>query len=222
MQPITRLGLLCFLLVGGCRDSMSPRPFDPGFEVAPGTRQLVFVRRSDSVPTHVGVQAWERNHDTWQQAFPPMTGVIGRNGFAAAGAKREGDGKTPSGIYPIRRAFGYADSIKTGLEYRRAGNDDFWVDDPESPQYNQWIHGTPKAASFERMKRDDDFYKLGAVIEYNTDPVVPGRGSAIFLHLWSGPDSTTAGCVALSENDVSTLLQWLDRSKNPIIALGAP
>jgi L,D-peptidoglycan transpeptidase YkuD (ErfK/YbiS/YcfS/YnhG family) len=69
------------------------------------------------------------------------------------------------------------------------------------------------------MKRTDELYEFGAVIEYNTDPVVPGHGSAIFLHVWSGPQSSTAGCVALAKDDVRRLLRWLDRNKNPVIAL---
>jgi L,D-peptidoglycan transpeptidase YkuD (ErfK/YbiS/YcfS/YnhG family) len=148
-----------------------------------------------------------------------MDGVIGRNGFAEPGAKREGDGKTPSGVYPIGPAFGYAPSANTKLDYRQATANDFWVDDPESADYNRWVVGKPQAKSFELMKRDDELYKLGAVIQYNTEPVVPGRGSAIFLHVWRGPDSTTAGCVALSESDVASLLKWLDKTKHPVVVL---
>src|SRR5256885_1850081 len=83
--------------------------------------------------------------------------------------------------------------------------------------------GLPAAAiSFEKMRRDDDLYKVGAVIRYNTDPVVPVRGSAIFLHAWGGRDAPTAGCVALAETDVRAILGWLDRRQNPVILLGRP
>ena len=105
-----------------------------------------------------------------------VSAVIGRNGLAAAGEKKEGDGKTPSGIYPLGPAFGYASSIDTGLAIPSGTDLDFWVDDVQSMQYNQWVSGMPVARSFERMKRSDNLYQYGIVIGYNTHPVIPGAG----------------------------------------------
>lgn len=214
--------LLFLLLAAGCSEARSGPHFEPAFPVPVDAEQALLVRRNDQIPTHVEVSAWTRDGQRWSQALATLPGVIGRKGFADVGKKREGDGKTPSGVFRLRRAFGYDAALKTGLEYRQATDDDFWVDDPKSPQYNLWVHGTPQAASFELMKRHDEAYQSGAVVEYNTDPVVPGLGSAIFLHIWGGRDSTTAGCVALSKSDVLTLLGWLDRAKNPVIILGSP
>jgi len=99
--------------------------------------------------------------------------------------------------------------------------EDLWVDDPASPDYNRWVvRGETAALSFERLRRDDDLYQYGIVIAYNTDPVVAGRGSAIFLHLWAGPDSPTAGCVAVTKADLLKILSWLDPAANPMILLG--
>ena len=151
-----------------------------------------------------------------------MNSVIGRNGLASAGEKREGDGRTPSGLFRLERAFGYPAAVNTKLAYAQVGVDDFWVDDPASEQYNTWVKGTPQVNSFERLKRDDHLYKYAAVIEYNTRPVVAGNGSAIFLHVWRGADSSTAGCVALSQRNVKRLLKWLDGAKHPVIVLGDP
>ena len=148
-----------------------------------------------------------------------MPAVIGRNGLADAGQKKEGDGKTPSGIYDLGTAFGYSPSVKTGLDYRQTGADDFWVDDAASAQYNQWVKGVVRANSFEKLKRDDHLYALAVVIEYNTRPVVPGAGSAIFLHVWRRYDHATAGCVALSQRYLRHILKHLDRSKGPVIIL---
>ena len=72
---------------------------------------------------------------------------------------------------------------------------------------------------FEAMRRDDGQYELGAVLGWNTDPVVPGRGSAIFLHVWKGPDEPTSGCVALSREHVATLLAWLDAAAVPCVVV---
>ena len=106
------------------------------------------------------------------------------------------------------------------MDVRQVTADDYWVDDPDSPQYNRWVHGKPAAKSFEKLLQPA--YKLAVVIEYNTDPVVPGAGSAIFLHVWDGPDKPTAGCVALDEGHVHLLVRWLDRRRNPVIVLNQP
>lgn len=151
--------------------------------------------------------------------YPTVSAVIGRNGLAPSGEKREGDSRTPSGTYALGTAFGYFPSVKTGLDYLQTGADDFWVDDASSDQYNQWVKGSPRANSFEKLKRDDGLYKLGVVIEYNTHPVVPGAGSAIFLHVWRHYDHPTAGCVALSERHLRRLLRHLDKTSQPVIIL---
>ncbi len=155
---------------------------------------------------------------SWQRVFF-VSAVIGRNGLAAAGEKKEGDGKTPSGIYPLGPAFGYAPAIATGLQYREVGNLDFWVDDIKSLQYNQWVNGRPVAHSFERMKRRDNLYQYGIVIGYNIHPVIRGAGSAIFMHVWRGYNSPTAGCVALNQRYLRKILRWLDRRYQPVIIL---
>ena len=215
-------GLLALALAAGCSGN-SAAPADPALVSVPAeSGQALVVRPAGGSPIRVTVAAWERRDGGWTAALPGRPGVVGRTGFAEPGAKREGDGHTPSGVYPLGPAFGYDESIETGLDYRRATADDFWVDDPESPQYNRWVHGKPEARSFERLRRDDDLYRYAAVIGYNTDPVLPGRGSAIFLHVWSGPESPTAGCVALAEADVLRLLRWLDRGRRPVVVLNPP
>ncbi|MRR17299.1 MAG: hypothetical protein EG826_12670 [Deltaproteobacteria bacterium] len=166
------------------------------------------------------VYALERTASEWRRARPPVNAVIGRNGFAPPGEKREGDGRTPSGVYRLGTVFGYADSAATKMPYRRAGADDLWVDDVQAADYNRWVKQTEtRATSFEKMRRDDDLYKYGIVIEYNTDPVVKGYGSAIFMHVWAGARSTTAGCVAVSEEDIVSILAWLDEAAKPVIVI---
>lgn len=184
------------------------------------TRQALVVREKSAGDFHATLTAWEKQRGGWQIVFDPVDAVIGKNGFTPTGKKKEGDGKTPSGIFPLGAAFGYDTAVDTKLIYRQATENDFWVDDLKSAQYNKWVTGTPQATSFERMKRDDDLYQYGVVIEYNTNPVVPGAGSAIFLHVWRGADSPTAGCVAIPEENLLSLLRRLDRSKNPVVVLG--
>jgi L,D-peptidoglycan transpeptidase YkuD (ErfK/YbiS/YcfS/YnhG family) len=120
------------------------------------------------------VYAGEKKDNHWKWVLGPMEAMIGKNGFASPGEKREGDGKTPSGIFSLKRAFGYDKTAKTKMPYRQASEEDLWVDDPNAVDYNQSVkQGETGAASYEKMKREDGQYKYGIVIEYNTDPVSP-------------------------------------------------
>lgn len=162
---------------------------------------------------------WEREEARWHLVSGPIPAVIGRKGLAPKGEKREGDGRTPLGVFALRRAFGYDQNVQTGLDYRAVTEKDFWVDDPASLQYNQWVAGDVPRESHEVLRRSDGLYKYAIVIEYNTDPVIPGMGSAIFMHVWRGAGEPTAGCVAMAESDILILLQWLDARRNPVILL---
>ena len=142
-----------------------------------------------------------------------MKGVAGKNGFAIN--KKEGDGKSPIGVFSFGTAFGsQVKPAKLKISYKKTTKYDFWIDDVKSTNYNKWItyKGDPnkKWNSFERMNHE--LYKYGVVINYNTDPIIKGKGSAIFLHKWRNENGKTAGCVATSEKNILTLLQ-LDRSK---------
>lgn len=183
--------------------------------------QLLVAAAESSHTSLVRVYAIERTTDGWKIVAGPFPGMIGRNGFAPPGAKREGDGCTPSGHFPLESAFGYAPSIDSRLPYRQATENDLWVDDVQSPQYNTWVRrGRSSATSFEEMKRNDNCYRHGAVIGYNRNPVVSGCGSAIFLHVWKGEGVTTTGCVALDESALIRLLAWLDPARSPRMVMG--
>jgi len=184
--------------------------------------QILLVKDNSSFFfTRTTLYAMEKRENKWQMAFEPFNAVIGRNGFAPAGEKREGDGRTPSGIYPLKMTFGYDESTGTKMPYHQTLADDIWVDDPNADDYNRWVKKTEThAASYEIMKRDDNLYKYGIVIEYNTSPVIKGYGSAIFLHIWKGEGIPTAGCVAVSEEDIIKIMSWLDPAASPLIITG--
>jgi L,D-peptidoglycan transpeptidase YkuD (ErfK/YbiS/YcfS/YnhG family) len=183
------------------------------------SEQLIFAINRESSSFRVTIHALERSNGVWHLVFPTFTGSIGEKGFAAINNKREGDGKSPSGIFPLGIAFGYDPSVVTKMPYRQAADDDFWVDDVDSEDYNKWVKGKPNAVSWEKMKRDDDQYKYGVVIEYNMHPIVKGKGSAIFLHVWKY-GGATLGCVSMSEEMILKILRWLDPAKKPLIIMG--
>lgn len=189
--------------------------------IAPDTRQILLVADEGFLSFSPGkVYALEKSYFAWRQAMNPFDAVIGRNGFAPPGGKREGDGRTPSGVYSLETTFGYAEIINSKMPYRQALADDLWVDDPNAADYNRWVkkHKT-RATSYEKMRRNDNLYKYGVVIEYNTQPVIKGHGSAIFLHVWKEPGATTAGCVAVSEPDILKILSWLNPEANPAVVI---
>ncbi len=192
----------------------------PGNLVGESTQALIVTHEGFWFFPANKVYAAQKQGDTWMVAFEPFSAVVGRNGFAPFGEKREGDGRTPSGMYRLGDVFGYAEAVNTKMPYRQALADDLWVDDPAAPDYNRWVkQGETSAASYEKMKRDDDQYKYGVVIEYNTDPVIKGHGSAIFFHVWKRAWSPTAGCVAVSEADIRKILAWLDPAARPVILI---
>jgi L,D-peptidoglycan transpeptidase YkuD (ErfK/YbiS/YcfS/YnhG family) len=184
------------------------------------SEQLIFATNRDTSSFHVRIHALEKNNGVWRLVFPRFAGSIGEKGFAAMDMKKEGDGKSPSGIFPLGIAFGYDPSVVTRMPYRQATDEDFWVDDVHSEDYNKWIKGMPNATSWEKMKREDDQYKYGVVIEYNMHPIIKGKGSAIFLHVWKGGQSTV-GCVSMPEEMVLKILGWLDPAKKPLIIMGS-
>lgn len=186
----------------------------------PKVRQALIVQETAPGSSGAWLTVWEYRENGWQQPWEGFKVVIGKNGFAASGEKREGDGKSPSGIYPLGMAFGYPSSANTAMSYRQATADDYWIDDPSAPDYNQWVHGLPQARSYERMRRNDDMYKFGLVVEYNTNPIIPFLGSAIFVHIWRGPDIPTIGCVAMPEEKLLNILAWLDPEEKPVIIMG--
>ncbi|MBS0964631.1 L,D-transpeptidase family protein [Acetobacter okinawensis] len=135
-----------------------------------------------------------------------MSAVIGKNGVTSR--KREGDMCTPVGHFTLRKVYYRADRVEppqTRLPLAPITPQDGWCDDPGSELYNHFlIH--PHPARHEMLWREDAVYNIVVVIGYNDSPAVPGKGSAIFMHLQRRDLTPTEGCVALSENDLLEVL----------------
>ena len=135
--------------------------------------------------------------------------ALGKGGVIAAGAKREGDGKSPLGSWPIRYVFYRPDRVakpETQLPVVALSPDDGWCDDPGDPAYNTHVK-LPWPTSHEKLWRDDHVYDLIVILGHNDDPVVPGMGSAIFMHLARADYSGTEGCVTLAMEDLLDVLR---------------
>jgi L,D-peptidoglycan transpeptidase YkuD (ErfK/YbiS/YcfS/YnhG family) len=135
-----------------------------------------------------------------------MRVALGRGGIVPE--KREGDGGTPVGVLPLRRIYYRPDRERVpvcAVSVRALQPHDGWCDDPRHPDYNRAVT-LPIDASAETLWRDDHVYDIIGVLGWNDDPVVPGRGSAIFLHLARPNYEPTEGCVALAADDLRRVL----------------
>lgn len=134
---------------------------------------------------------------------------FGKNGYASD--KIEGDGKTPLGIFPLRKLYYRVDKIglpAVELSTRALSPQDGWCDDPQSPSYNKFV-SLPFEGSHERLWREDDVYDLIIGVGYNDDPVFPGKGSAIFIHIARENLTPTEGCIAFRKRDLLEILPLL-------------
>ena len=142
-----------------------------------------------------------------------FTCALGHAGVSAT--KTESDGKTPTGRFPLRRVLYRADRLnapQTALPIQPLSPNDGWCDAPADPAYNQLITH-PYPASAEHLWRADDLYNVIVVLGHNDDPVVPGAGSAIFLHVATEDFTPTEGCVAVAQSDLLAVLKrCTDRS----------
>lgn len=200
-------------------------------------QQLVRVVTADWNANNGELQRFERSASGWRAVGSPVQVSIGRNGSAwglglhpqqAGVQKAEGDGRSPAGIFKIGSAFGYAPTLTSKLEYLALQSEHYCVDVAHSPLYNRIVDTRKVSAaaiegSTEPMRRDlhvqgDQLYRLGFVIEHNPEQIV-GGGSCIFAHLWRGPTATTAGCTAMDEAAMQTLLDWLDKKRRPRMLL---
>ncbi len=156
------------------------------------------------------ITCYENQQGNWVEVGIENQAYVGGNGVTVCENKREGDQKTPQGLYPLGFAFGLAPNPGTSIEYRNVTDTSYWVDDVDSHYYNQWVDSSETAvtwSSAEKLSDHPGSYKYGVVVEYNTDPIVKGNGSAIFLHVGSNP---TLGCIATSEATMVSILKWLN------------
>jgi L,D-peptidoglycan transpeptidase YkuD (ErfK/YbiS/YcfS/YnhG family) len=190
--------------------------------VPAGSTQLVTVTASAYGTTTASLELWERRGTCWRRVGGPWRAWLGRSGLSAH--KHEGDGATPAGTFRLGDTmYGIAPDPGVNGAYHRLVCGDWWDEDVRSPTYNAFRHvacGTHPAfgGDSEALWRIAPQYRYFTVIEYNAQPPVPGRGSAIFLHVSAG--RPTAGCVSLPEAQLVQVLRWLRPAARPVVHLG--
>jgi D-alanyl-D-alanine dipeptidase len=150
--------------------------------------------------------------DAWQMDLTSLLGNL----------KREGDGKSPAGLFPLTFAFGSAEKPEQlTFPYRRVESQTECVDDVNSRHYNRVVGrlqvGIYDWKSSEKMLEIGAPYELGVFVAHNSYPVVSGNGSCIFLHIWKDPATPTSGCTAMDRRDLELIVSRLDPQKHPYL-----
>jgi L,D-peptidoglycan transpeptidase YkuD (ErfK/YbiS/YcfS/YnhG family) len=192
-------------------------------EPAPAaSQQLITVETATARSTYATAHTWSRVDGCWISVGASSTARVGRNGVRKT--KREGDGATPAGTFPIGdRMYGNSPSPGVSYPYVRLRCGDWWVEDSRSAAYNTFQRigcrrNPPFRVTTPDLSTSPRAYAHFAVIEYNMHPVVPGRGSGIFLHVQIG--KATSGCISLRRPALLRVFRWLDRDALPQIAIG--
>jgi D-alanyl-D-alanine dipeptidase len=201
--------------------------------------QMIVVTTPDWNAVSGQLQRYERARagTQWKPLGSPVVIVVGKTGLAWGSGlfptnsdairtsqepvKKEGDGKSPAGVFLFGSAFGYADRPLQGskLPYIPLTPKVECVDDAASHFYNRILDRTsvsPDWNSSEKMASAGEAYRWGAVIDHNSD-AIPNAGSCVFMHIWAGPGQGTAGCTAMPQDQLEPILAWLDPAAKPIL-----
>jgi len=206
------------------------------FELKPTTTQAIVGISNDWNSSYVDLGLYEKKKGKWQKVGEFWKGRLGRNGSAwglglspilGKNIKKEGDGRTPAGVFLLGDAYGYAKSIKkqSGLKFHTVTDKDLWVEDSKSPYYNRHlkIGHTPKTEweKKQQMRQGDYAHALKLYIGHNTATekvkAKAGYGSAIFFHIWRGAGSkSTSGCTTMDATKLTNMISKIDPKKNPV------
>ena len=192
--------------------------------LASNTAALSVIVEVPSVSASVGtLKVVELVDGVERVVLGPVSARVGRNGVKRD--RREGDGTTPLGSMAITGTFGSAAKARTGLVYRRVVDGDCWISDVEDRAYNRRVRRSRCDGPNEDLFRiaNGGAYEFALTTDYNTSPIVPGKGSAIFVHVHSrdatGRPKPTSGCVSVARSVMKRLFALLDPAKNPVLVV---
>ena len=201
-----------------------------------GSKQILVVKTAhqDSIKGQMVAYDWSDEHQQWLIASKVIPIVVGDSGLAWGRGlhhdslnkkpyKKEGDKRSPAGIFYLSSLFGYDTVVQFGnikMPYIWADSSVFCVDDAQSVYYNRIVNADKVQKdwrSAERMLMDSAYYRYGVVIDYNYPYTRVGDGSCIFLHIWQNAFCGTLGCTAADERVMKQIFLWLDKSKKPTL-----
>jgi L,D-peptidoglycan transpeptidase YkuD (ErfK/YbiS/YcfS/YnhG family) len=186
---------------------------------------------------HGQMKLFERSRSgAWMPVSTAFSVLFGKNGVAwgngLAGQnetslrKKERDGRAPAGVFRIGKIYTYDAQLPFGADYpfHQVTLADAWVDDVKSPDYNRFVTignlaNPPPWFEKQKMRHNDFAYRWLVEIRHNSDPPIPGEGSAIFFHIRRGLNRPTSGCTTMAESDLVRLIAWLRAGRHPCYAL---
>ncbi len=217
---------LAFLLA--CDSSISTNP------IPKESSQLIIAIAENYDTTVVKLFTFSKNESNqWTREMYNIPAVLGETGLAwgkglhtnppaDAPLKKEGDGKSPAGVFLVGRAFGFKspDSVDFSYPYIHVTETVECIDDSYSKYYNRIVNSdTVDNKDWTRSEEMANVlvqYEWGIEIEHNKNPHKAGDGSCIFLHIWGGADVPTIGCTAIRKKDLLEIIHWLDKDKTPL------
>lgn len=210
-------------------------------EIPPAGKQMIVVLTDSVTATQGQLYRFEKSarEAVWKQTEVKIPVCVGSKGLGwglglheeksipGFPVKKEGDGKSPAGKFGLTCVFGFAppeQQLNLKMPYLHVTDMLECIDDVNSVHYNQILdraelEKTQKADwhSSEKMRSVGYMYEIGVVVEHNTPQIQNGGGSCIFMHVWSRPGSTTAGCTAMDVENMRKIAFWLDKSKDPVL-----
>lgn len=207
----------------------------PSSPVTAHNRQLLVVRSASWYAATGTLELYARSADDhWRRGGSEIPVSLGRNGMGwgrglhpppkSGPHKREGDGRSPAGVFSLQNAFGVSESLPSDAHefpYLRALPSTYCVEDVRSAYYNQIIDANDVTrTSWEKwseLRRSDGLFDWGIVVKQNAPETMIGAGSCVFLHVWRGHGLPTAGCTAMPRDDIEAVLRWLAPDATPLL-----
>lgn len=242
-QFLSQASLATAPLFLGCQGSLSPEPRptwqgSPHFSLPTSCKQLIVGLAENWDSSSLTVTRFEKDStNNWRAVGRSIPARLGPGGLAWGNGihpvppqslvKQEGDGKTPAGVFPLGKVYGYAPSatIPPSQTYIQLQQGDLWISDPHDPYYNEFIRlGRPPHTAWEHrgaMRLNDPAHALKLFIGHNSGNTKrAGAGSAIFFHIWrEGGKKATAGCTAMALTNLRQLVAWVSPQQNPLYVL---
>ena len=229
------LGLLAVSAVGRRSANAALPDNSPQSPIPSNCRQLLVVRTATWTAVTGTLERFERNAKReWRRVGSATPLNVGRNGMGSGHGlvksvhpgplKREGDGRSPAGAFPLGRAFGSAETLpdgSSGFPYMHTLPSSYCVEDTRSKLYNQIVDApgvTPGSRpGWSELQRADGLFRWGIVVRQNELNPQVGAGSCVFLHIWRGAGRGTAGCTAMASDVLEATLRWLEADADPLL-----